>query len=279
MNWNDAIAGELREVLETLQNTFDSLQIDFFVIGAVARDIWYAESGRTSRRTKDIDFAVFVGNPDEYEAIKQYLRETKGYRDIRGNSFVMLTPRGTQVDILPFGAIENDGGAQIEGQGLTNIRVDGMLEVFEAGTKAVTTPGGREFRVASLPAIVLLKLIAYDDRPEVRQKDAGDIANILESYSELQSDLIYEHHNDLFEVEEAEMGQLAFENIAAKVVGREIRKIIQYNESLLQRVQSILAGFRSQREDSTFVRAMMGETGRPASEAIGWLEKLSEGLQ
>jgi predicted nucleotidyltransferase len=56
MNWNNAIAGELREVLETLQNTFDNLQIDFFIIGAVARDIWYAESGRTSRRTKDIDF-------------------------------------------------------------------------------------------------------------------------------------------------------------------------------------------------------------------------------
>jgi cob(I)alamin adenosyltransferase len=109
-------------------------------------------------------------------------------------------------------------------------------------------------------------------------KDAGDIANILESYSELQSDLIYEHHNDLFEVG-AELGQLAFENIAAKVVGREIRKIIQYNESLLRRVQSILAGFRSQREDSTFVRAMMRDAERPASEVIGWLEKLSEGLQ
>ena len=279
MHWNDAIAGELKEVLETLQNAFDHLQIDFFVIGAVARDIWYAESGRISRRTKDIDFAVFVGNPDEYEAIKQYLRETEGYHDIQGNSFVMLTPRGTQVDILPFGAIENDGGVQIQVQGLTNIRVEGMLEVFEAGTKAVTMSGGREFRVASLPAIVLLKLIAFDDRPEVRHKDASDIANILDGFSELQSDLIYEHHSDLFEVEEADMGQLAFENIAAKVVGREIRKIIQYNESLLQRVQSILAGFRSLGSDSAFVRAMMGETGRPASEVIAWLEKLSEGLQ
>ncbi len=148
MNWNDAIAGELKEVLETIQNAFDRLQIDFFVIGAVARDIWYADSGRTSRRTKDIDFAVFVGNRDEYETIKQYLRETEGYQDIRGNSFVMLTPRGTQVDILPFGAIESDGGVQIQGQGLTNIRVEGMLEVFEAGTKSVTTSGGREFRVA-----------------------------------------------------------------------------------------------------------------------------------
>ncbi len=110
-------------------------------------------------------------------------------------------------------------------------------------------------------------------------KDAGDIANILESYSELQTDLIYEHHNDLFEVEEAEMGLLAFENIAAKVVGREIRKIIQNNETLLQRVQTILDGFRSQGADSPFIRTMMGETGRPASEVIGWLEKLSEGLQ
>jgi predicted nucleotidyltransferase len=279
MNWNNAIAGELREVLETLQNTFDNLQIDFFIIGAVARDIWYAESGRTSRRTKDIDFAVFVGNRNEYEVIKQHLREKEGYRDTRGNSFVLLTPRGTQVDILPFGGIENDGESQNSGQGLTNIRVEGMHEVFEAGTKPVTASTGREFQVASLPAIILLKLIAYDDRPEERQKDARDIANILESYFELQSNLIYDYHNDLFAVGEAEQEQLVLEEVAAKVVGREIKKIIHANDLLLHRVQTIIARLRAEGEDGAFVRAMTAETGRPAREVIDWLEKLAEGLE
>ncbi len=34
-------------------------------------------------------------------------------------------------------------------------------------------------KAATLPAIVLLKLIAYDDRPEHRIKDPGDIAGII----------------------------------------------------------------------------------------------------
>ena len=148
MNWNNAIDTQLKEVLGTLENVFDQLKIDFFVIGAVARDIWYAESGRISRRTKDIDFVVFVGNGDGYEAIKEHLKQKKGYRDTRTNSFVLLTSDGIQVDILPFGGIEKDDKIGIEGKGLTTIRVEGMLEVFEAGTKPATAENGREFQVA-----------------------------------------------------------------------------------------------------------------------------------
>lgn len=261
-----------------MQNAFAELQIDYFVIGAVARDIWYAESGLTSRRTKDIDFAVFVGKRDEYEAIKQHLKKKEKYRDTRTNSFVLLTPGGVQVDILPFGGIENDGEVRIEGQGLTNIRVEGMLEVFETGTKPVNIENGRAFQVASLAAIILLKLIAYDDRPEVRQKDAGDIANILENYFDLQAEMIYEGHKDLFDLREGNVEHTTQE-LAAIVVGREIKKIIESNSQLLERVQSICAKFRAEAEGSAFVREMMRETARPADEVINLLQKLGDGLQ
>lgn len=271
--------GELKAALETLQRAFDALEIDFFIIGAVARDIWYAESSLTSPRTKDIDFAIFAGNLEEYEAVKQYLQDKEGYHKSKGNAFVLITPRGIPVDILPFGGIESDGEVQIEGKGLSSIRVDGMLEVFEAGTNPVTTPGGREFQVASLPAIVLLKLVAFDDRPEKRLKDPRDIANILVNYFSLQSNLIYDHHADLFEVGEAEMEEITLEEIGATVLGREIRKIVHGNPQLLQRVRAILAGLQAEKEDGEFVREMMRETGRPASEVIGWLAKMDEGLQ
>ena len=273
MNWNNAIEGELKGVLQTLQNAFAELQIDYFVIGAVARDIWNAESGRTSRRTKDIDFAVFVGKRDEYEAIKQHLIKREKYRDTRTNSFVLLTPGGVQVDILPFGGIENDGEVRVEGKGLTKIRVEGMLEVFETGTKPVIAENGREFQVASLAAITLLKLIAYDDRPEVRQKDAGDIANILQHFFDLQAEMIYDEHKDLFDLGEGNVEHTT-EEVAAIVVGREIKKIIEGNSKLLERVQSICAKFRTEAEGSAFVREMMRETARPADEVINLLQKI-----
>src|ERR1700744_5074791 len=89
-------------------------------------------SGRITRRTKDVDFAIYVGTREEYEAVKQYLKEKKGYHDSRENRFVLLAPSGLQVDILPFGGIELDGEVHLDGKGLTNIRVNGLQEVFEA---------------------------------------------------------------------------------------------------------------------------------------------------
>jgi predicted nucleotidyltransferase len=201
MNWNDTIDRDFKGVLETLQQTFEALGINYYVIGAVARDIWYAESGKTSRRTRDIDFAIFVGNKEEYGKVKEYLKNKEGYRDSRGNVFVLLSPAGTQVDILPFGDIEMEGVVEFDGTGLTDIKVDGLKEVFESGTASMTSDNGREFQVASLAAIVLLKLVAYDDRPEKRIKDARDIGNILENYFDLQSDLVYNYHQCCFDVE------------------------------------------------------------------------------
>ena len=110
----------------------------------------------------------------------------------------MLTPDGIQVDIFPFGEIEIDDAVEIAGEGLTSIKVNGFKEVYQSGTEELETQTGHFFKVASLPAIVLLKLIAFDDRPEKRMKDALDIASILDHFFDLQADLIYEKHNDLF---------------------------------------------------------------------------------
>jgi predicted nucleotidyltransferase len=63
MNWNDTIDEDFKGVLATLQQAFEAMGINYYVIGAVARDIWYAESGKISRRIRDIDFAI-VAAPD-----------------------------------------------------------------------------------------------------------------------------------------------------------------------------------------------------------------------
>lgn len=117
---------------------------------------------------------------------------------MKTNSFVLLTPVGIQVDILPFGEIEINNEVKFEGAGLTSIKVNGFNEVYLAGTELVEPATGHTFKVATLPSIILLKFIAYDDRPEVRTKDARDIINIMLHFFELQADLIYDSHADLF---------------------------------------------------------------------------------
>ena len=54
--------GDLREVLDALEEAFNAIGIDYYLIGAIARDIWYSGSNKTFRQTKDVDFAVLVGS-------------------------------------------------------------------------------------------------------------------------------------------------------------------------------------------------------------------------
>ena len=273
MNLSDLREGELKSAFNALEEAFSALDIDFYLIGALARDTWYAELNKRSRATKDVDFAVLIGSQKDYDAVKEYLAEHKNFIAIKNNSFVMKSPDGVEADILPFGGIEIDQKVQLTGTGLTNIKVNGFLEVYQAGTEEMKMATGHTFKVATLPAIVLLKLIAYDDRPEMRFKDARDIVNIIDHYFDLQAELIYEHHSDIFEGEEMSGGE-----IAALVIGREMKKIAANNESLHQRLSKIIATQIELKENSAFTRNMVQESGGTVEEAVTLLDRLLQGL-
>lgn len=265
--------GELKEVFNELEEAFEQLNINFYLIGALARDIWYARGDKQFRTTKDVDFAIMISNKEDYEALRTYLIDQKGYREIKSNSFVLLTPVGIEVDLLPFGEIEINDEVKFEGAGLTSIKVNGFNEVYLTGTEVVKLATGHAFKVATLPAIILLKFIAYDDRPDVRLKDARDIINIMLHFFDLQSDLIYESHADLFGGEEMEL-----EEIAAIVIGREIRNIAAPNEALFKRLNTIIDGLLMTKENSAFIRNMVSESGRTVEEILNLLIKLPTGL-
>ena len=257
MNLNNVREGELKDLLDALEEAFAATGIDYYIIGALARDVWYARGNKTFRQTKDVDLAILVGSQEDYNAVKEYLSEKKGFTATKNNSFVLHTPAGVQVDILPFGEIEINDGVTIAGTGLSNIKVNGFMEVYQSGTEKVEMQTGHEFKIATLPAIVLLKLIAFDDRPEMRTKDARDIANIMTHYFELQADLIYNEHTDLF-TEDA--NEQSLEAIAAIVIGREISKIVASNKVIKERLQHILKTHIELGADSLFVRNMVAET-------------------
>ena len=272
MNWKQIKEISLRDILNTLEEAFHALGVDFYLIGAFAKDHWYSSKGLRTRQTKDVDFAVLVQSAAVYQALRAYLKG-KQFIDTKENAFVMISPDGVQVDILPFGEIEIDGHVTFEGEGMTSISVNGFREVYEAGTESIDMQTKYSFKAATLPAIVLLKLIAYDDRPEQRLKDAGDIAGILMNYFELQSDLIYDHHHDLFEKEERELTE-----IAAIVVGREIKKICADNSQLHNRIQRIVSDEIDKIDKSAFLRAMMRETGKTLEEMNDLLMNMLEGI-
>lgn len=271
MQLNNIREGELKDLFDALEEAFDATGTDYYIIGALARDVWYSRGNKTFRQTKDVDLAILVGSQEDYAAVKKYLSEKKGFTATKNNSFVMLTPAGVQVDILPFGEIEIDDGVTITGTGLSNIKVNGFMEVYQWGTQAIEMQTGHQFKIATLPAIVLLKLIAFDDRPEMRSKDARDIANIIAHFFELQAELIYREHVDLF-TEEA--NEQSLEQIAAVVIGREISKIIASNNTIKERLQRILKTHIEIGDKSSFVRNMVAETNSTVEGNVRLLQNM-----
>lgn len=247
---------ELKEVFDAVEDAFSNLGIDYYVIGALARDIWYSKENKLSRATRDADFAILVGTETQFEEVKEYLKAKKGFQDSKGNMYVLFSPNGHQVDILPFGAIEIDEKVKIAGTGLTSISVNGFSEVYNSGTAEVQLDTGHHFKVASLSSIILLKLIAYDDRPEQRAKDGRDVGSIIEHYFDLEAERIYEHHSDLFTETEKDN---ELQDIAATVIGREIKITIGENSALLQRVKTILEREIKLKENSNFIINMIAE--------------------
>jgi predicted nucleotidyltransferase len=273
MSLNKIRQVELKPVFDALEEAFNRLSIDFYLIGAIARDIWYAKGNAVSTGTRDVDFAVFIANQEDYNLLKAYLVKQKNFVESKTNAFVFISPEGLVVDILPFGEIEIDDSVHITAEGLTSIRVNGFKEVFETGTERLELETGHAFEVATLPSIVLLKLISYDDRPEQRLKDPGDIASIIQNYFDLQSDNIYENHTDLFD-----NADFTLQKAGARIIGREIKTIIESNTVLKRRITDILKSHINQADESVFIRNMRTDDNFVLSIAVDWLNEMLKGI-
>lgn len=120
--------------LSALERGFTRFGVDYYLVGAVSRNAWLSGIHNiTPRRTTgDVDFAVFINNEGRYEKLKNYLIEKEGFQPYKENAFVLIWKDGTQIDLLPFGAIEDENRkVTIHGTGYTSVHVDGFHEVYK----------------------------------------------------------------------------------------------------------------------------------------------------
>ncbi|MBX2951948.1 MAG: hypothetical protein KF870_05555 [Leadbetterella sp.] len=57
---------EISEMLSALERGFEKFDIDFYLVGVVARDVWMSGINRIAprRTTGDIDFAVLINDKE-----------------------------------------------------------------------------------------------------------------------------------------------------------------------------------------------------------------------
>jgi predicted nucleotidyltransferase len=267
----DLRQGHLKELFLILEEVFNELGIDFYVLGALARDTWFAREGLDSRTTRDIDYALYVFSGEQYEEALNKLVENHGFESLDDSPFRLQTPFGYTIDLIPFGEISIDEKVIPDERWERPVFVNGFEEIFKKGTVSVEVDEGQlNYNVATLSAIVLLKLIAFDDRPEHRPQDPGDIVDIIHSFFDIESGVIYEHHTDLFERD------LELHEYASIVIGREIKDILEENQALRERVLHILSLNEGTQQR---MAEAMAKGSTTLEQVERWFELIKEGIE
>ncbi|SEL03530.1 Predicted nucleotidyltransferase [Maribacter orientalis] len=217
------------EVYLILERVFASNGINYYLIGANARDVaLYKAGAKPSRATADIDFAVMVPDHASFEALKKEIKQ-HGFVDTKVQMPYRLfhTKSNTVIDFLPYGQIAQDHTVSFTERQIALSTV-GMTEVASA-TEVFKHPEGFSIPVSPSHGLVILKLIAWSEKPS-RTKDLGDIAALLESAWPLyEPELFVEDsaYADLFDAEEFETS-----TAAAEVMGRKMQEVLQLNDAL-----------------------------------------------
>ncbi len=222
-----------KEAFLILDLVCNELGIEYYLIGAQARNYHLLESGiELSRGTMDIDFAVMLPEMESYDKMKNLLI-SKGFRKVREPYRLIHDQSDTVIDLLPFGEIEEEGTVKFTDR-ITELSVIGMKEVNEY-TIAVDLEG-ITIKVSPLEGIVILKLIAYSEKPE-RRKDLDDISEILTNYFDINDTRFYEEHMDVLdELQDEDFIILA----GARLMGRDMKKILSVSGKLSKQIETII---------------------------------------
>ena len=101
----------LKPILQKLDIYFNALKIQFFVIGATARDIvMEIHNEKSGRLTHDLDIAIAINNWDQYAEVEKGIISLKDFKKDPKQKQRFIYKENFQLDIGPFGNIlkEND---------------------------------------------------------------------------------------------------------------------------------------------------------------------------
>ncbi|KQO15589.1 nucleotidyl transferase AbiEii/AbiGii toxin family protein [Acidovorax sp. Leaf78] len=190
----------LRDILQQASAAAHSLGIDFFVGGALARDLmlWHVHGQNTGRATRDVDLGLHLTDWAAFSAIKDRLLSQGSFHPQPGVAHRLMyrpadMPHGVPLDLLPFGAVASPQATIAwPPEHAVVMNVAGFAEAHRAAVE-VELDGALVVRVASLPSLAVLKLIAWRDRHLDTSKDATDFLLITRRYAEAGNmDRLYE---------------------------------------------------------------------------------------
>jgi predicted nucleotidyltransferase len=194
--------------LAALDGILKRLQCPYMLVGATARDIllYNVFGQRVLRATQDVDIAISIDSWERFKAVKSEILSGPDFQPSTAQPYRVLhktneSASSTPVDILPFGEIATEAEAFRWPPPDTEL-VMNVAAFADAYESSITVAIGHEFdlRIASIPGLVLLKLLAWVDKAESKQ--AQDVLRLIETYGDAgNEDRLYSEKIDLLEAE------------------------------------------------------------------------------
>jgi predicted nucleotidyltransferase len=263
----------LATVVRALQAVAQPLGIDYFLIGAAARDLMlqHAHNIAPSRRTEDVDFAVSVSDWPIFETLRSALLGSGHFSERSKTAIHKLRHQATglPLDIVPFGGIENpDRTISWPPDHHTVFDCFGAREAFDVSIP-VQLPKNVTLRVASIPALALLKITAWEDRKHSHPgRDAGDLLLYARHYMDCDNyDRAAQDHSDLFTKDDYD-----HEATGARLLGRDIANLV--DKGSIEPVLSILLP----QADTDGPLLLAQQSGLDLENARRLIEALCDGL-
>ncbi len=161
------------------------------------------------RATNDIDISVSI----ELDELPAGLDRLPGWSPDPRAEHRWLAPEDVKVDILPAGPNLRRAGILRWPRSGNEMSLLGQRLAFEQA-RDVQVASGLSIRVAPVPVVCVLKMVAYQDQPQARTRDLEDLAHIFHDYVAADDQRRYSD-------EVPETG-IEFEVVSAFLLGRDI---------------------------------------------------------
>jgi predicted nucleotidyltransferase len=183
-----------QDALERLSEALHRQGLHHFLIGGQAMErLFRAARMDAPRTTEDIDMAVRSPTLDAFRTALQEL-EKEGFTASELPYRWIKMPEGMAFDLIPYGPWTRKEEADL---GNVVLSVKGMRLVGERAFQVLEW-NGAQVPVVTVEGLLILKWIAWQERPEHRIKDLQDSAHLLVRYWDLHETLIYATYTDVF---------------------------------------------------------------------------------
>lgn len=244
--------------LSRLAATAESQGLKILLLGAFARDLlfWHMHGIECRRETLDVDIVVQLEDWAAFHKYRNTLIAQGFQEDAKADHPEKLTDTqtGVVVDLLPFGEIAEDGKTVIWPEDNSQWSVVGIQDAYDHALQFEISAAGvtHSVRFISIPALVLLKIVAAHERPAARaKKDTVDIGFVVNQYLGIgnKKRLDRPPHNDILDAVGVDL-----DRATARLLGRDIGSIV--SESTKAHVVKLLAKVTETRSECLFTQGI-----------------------